>query len=559
MSRLRIAVGQFNFSVGAIEENAEKMMAARRLAEQKQADIVVFPELALSGYPPEDLLLRADFQQRIQTACATICQQPSPVPILFGYPDSTETGLYNAMALIDQQHIVANYHKRCLPNYGLFDEQRYFSQGTTAGLIHLKGLTIGLLICEDLWREEPILSLKNAGTQLVICINASPFDRQKAPRRLLAVQTAVRMLGCPILYVHGVGGQDDFVFDGGSFAVSATGEISAHADFFAEQLWFIDLKPTRSISTTSTTNAIYAWDLSHQDSHLSQHFPSNQADEAQLYQALVFAIRDYVTKNDFPGVLLGLSGGIDSALVLAIAIDALGVDRVHTVSLPSRYTSELSDSIVATLVQTLGVRHSTFSIEPSFTTFLTTLGFDPDNPPPGTMAENIQARCRAVLLMALSNQSGELLLNTSNKSELAMGYGTLYGDMAGGFSVIKDVFKTQVYQLARYRNTLSSLFPEALLVRAPSAELAENQYDENTLPPYSELDRILGLYLEEDKSLNEIVQQGFPQALVENVLRTVDRNEYKRRQAAIGPRVSPRAFGRERRYPISSGFSSSIA
>lgn len=555
MTRLRIAVGQFNFFVGAIEENTQKIMDARHLASQKQADIIVFPELALSGYSPEDLLLRGDFKQRIKIALETICQQSSHVPILLGYPDYTEHGLYNAMALINQTRIVANYHKRCLPNYGLFDEQRYFLTGKTAGRIHLKGLTLGLLICEDLWQEEPVTALKEIGVQAVICINASPFDPHKAPRRLLALQNAAQTLRCPILYVHGVGGQDDFIFDGGSLAVSASGEISAHADFFSEQLWLIDLKPTRLITSTAHSKAVYAWDSSHVATTPTMTFPTHLANEAQLYQALVLAVRDYVEKNQFPSVLLGLSGGMDSALVLAIAVDALGADRVQAVSLPSRYTSELSDSTVATLIETLEVRFSTFSIEPSFTTFLTTLGLDPDNPPPGTMTENLQARCRAVLLMALSNQNGALLLNTSNKSELAMGYGTLYGDMAGGFSVIKDLFKTQVYQLARYRNTLNPIFPEALLVRAPSAELAENQYDENTLPPYAELDGILEAYLEHDNSLSEIIHQGYPQAMVEKVLRTVDRNEYKRRQAAIGPRVSARAFGRERRYPISSGFS----
>lgn len=548
----RIAVGQFNFLVGGITENTKKILNAIQKAEQLHADLLVFPELALSGYPPEDLLLRNDFKQQIKQALNTIQAQSNDMAILLGHPHYANQRIYNAASLIQHKKNLASYHKQCLPNYGVFDEQRYFTAGHSPGLIKIKGLSIGILICEDLWHPEPILSAQQAGAKLIICINASPFDFNKAEQRSKAITINIKETGLPILYVHGVSGQDDLVFDGGSQAFDSNANLCAHAGFFEEKLWVVDMchvKPTFvpvKIDKHSQTFIKPEQIIS----------VSKKSIEASIYQAVILALRDYVNKNHFPGVLLGLSGGIDSALVLAIAVDALGKDQVHAVFLPSRYTSTLSKTIVLTLTEKLNVRLTTLSIEASFCAFLTTLGMDPKQPPSGIITENIQARCRAVLLMALSNQDGDLLVNASNKSELAVGYSTLYGDMAGGFALLKDVPKTLVYKLANYRNTLSAIFPKELLSRAPSAELAENQHDEDFLPPYNELDKILKLYVEENKSFSDIVAKGYAKDTVERVINLVNKNEYKRRQIAVGPRITQRAFDRERRYPITSGFSS---
>ena len=538
MSTLHIAVAQLNFLVGDINGNTQIILSTMQKAKQASVDLLVFPELALSGYPAEDLLLREDFKAQIIEALKIIQAQSADIAIILGHPHYHSGRIYNAASLIQNQKILTSYHKQYLPNYGVFDERRYFTPGNSAGLFQVKGINIGLLICEDLWCSQATLVLKEKAAQLLICINASPFDYTKANQRIKIIKERIKESHLPILYVHGVSGQDDLVFDGGSQAFDAKAQLCAHAGFFKETLWLIDLN-------TKLLPEFIAQTI----------MPAPLVDEA-IYQALVLALRDYVNKNHFSGVLLGLSGGIDSALVLTIAVDALGKDRVHAVSLASRYTSKLSLDIASYLTKKLDVSLQILSIEPSFSAFLTTLKLDPKHPPSATSTENIQARCRAVLLMALSNQSGELLLNCTNKSELAVGYGTLYGDMAGGFAVLRDVFKTRVYQLATYRNKISSVFPESLLTRAPTAELAENQKDEDTLPPYTQLDPILELYIEQEKSIDEIIDAGFAKELVQRVINLVDKNEYKRRQLAIGPRVTPRAFSRERRYPITSGFSS---
>ncbi|MFM2322074.1 MAG: synthase [Pseudomonadota bacterium] len=538
MSTLHIAVAQLNFLVGDINGNTQIILSTMQKAKQASVDLLVFPELALSGYPAEDLLLREDFKAQIIEALKIIQAQSADIAIILGHPHYHSGRIYNAASLIQNQKILTSYHKQYLPNYGVFDERRYFTPGNSAGLFQVKGINIGLLICEDLWYSQATLVLKEKAAQLLICINASPFDYTKANQRIKIIKERIKESHLPILYVHGVSGQDDLVFDGGSQAFDAKAQLCAHAGFFKETLWLIDLN-------TKLLPEFIAQTI----------MPAPLVDEA-IYQALVLALRDYVNKNHFSGVLLGLSGGIDSALVLTIAVDALGKDRVHAVSLASRYTSKLSLDIASYLTKKLDVSLQILSIEPSFSAFLTTLKLDPKHPPSATSTENIQARCRAVLLMALSNQSGELLLNCTNKSELAVGYGTLYGDMAGGFAVLRDVFKTRVYQLATYRNKISSVFPESLLTRAPTAELAENQKDEDTLPPYTQLDPILELYIEQEKSIDEIIDAGFAKELVQRVINLVDKNEYKRRQLAIGPRVTPRAFSRERRYPITSGFSS---
>lgn len=535
-STLRIAVGQFNFLVGGIKANTKKILASIKEAKETKIDLLIFPELALCGYPPEDLLLRRDFEQQIKKALKIIQAQSSDISILLGHPDYTKEGIFNAASLIENKKMLATYHKQCLPNYGVFDERRYFKPGNSPGLIKIRNVCIGILICEDLWHPGPIMAAKKSGAELIICLNASPFDETKAQKRISALKTNITETNLPVLYVHGVSGQDDLVFDGGSQAFDSNTKLAAHAGFFTERLWCINFKQPEL-------------------SFVHQTLPSdNEPIEASIYQALVLAVRDYVDKNHFSSVLLGLSGGIDSALVLAIAVDALGNDRVHAVTLPSRFTSELSLQIASTLAQTLAVRLTTLSIEASFSAFLTTLDLDPQQPPVGITTENIQARCRAVLLMALSNQSGDLLLNASNKSELAVGYATLYGDMAGGFAVLKDISKTMVYKLANYRNTITLIFPKELLSRAPSAELAANQCDADSLPPYSELDPILALYVEQDKSLADMVTAGFKKEVVEKIIKLVDKSEYKRRQMAVGPRTTTRSFGRERRYPITSEF-----
>ncbi|MFZ0219778.1 MAG: NAD+ synthase [Candidatus Aquirickettsiella sp.] len=533
----RIAIAQLNFLVGDIKGNTQIILDSIQKAKQDSVDLLVFPELALSGYPPEDLLLREDFKKIIHHALKIIQKKSDDIAILLGHPDYSSKGVFNAASLIKNKKIVCTYHKQYLPNYGVFDERRYFNPGNSDGLFKIKGLNIGILICEDLWFSQPSSALKQKGAQLLVCINASPFDYTKAQQRLKMITNRIKETNLPILYVHGVGGQDDLVFDGGSQAFDAKGHLIAEAGFFKETLWLVDLK----------INSLVQF--------IPQTLLSKPLIIEAIYKALVLAVRDYANKNHFPGVLIGLSGGIDSALVLAIAVDALGKDRVHAVFLPARYTSKLSQEIVQTLVKKFAVPFNIFSIEPSFSAFLTTLNLDPKHPPTGLVTENIQARCRAILLMALSNQHGNLLLNCTNKSELAIGYGTLYGDMASGFSVLKDVSKTRVYQLVTYRNS-DGIFPDVLLTRPPTAELAENQKDEDTLPPYAQLDPILELYVEQDKSVDDIVKAGFTSKIVQQVINLVNKNEYKRRQLALGPRITSRAFGRERRYPITSGFKS---
>ena len=531
----RIAVAQLNFLVGDIAGNTQIILDSISKAKQALVDLLIFPELALSGYPPEDLVLREDFKKKIYDALKSIQEKSIDINIILGYPDYSPDGIFNAVSLIKDKKIIYTYHKQYLPNYGVFDERRYFKPGNLDGLFRINGLNIGILICEDLWYNQPSCLLKEKGAQLLVCINASPFDYTKAKQRLKVTTNRIKETNLPLLYVHGVGGQDDLVFDGGSQAFDAKGHLIAEAGFFKETLWLVDLKVNSSIQFIPQTL-----------------FPKPSTNEI-IYKALVLAVRDYVNKNNFPGVLIGLSGGIDSALVLAIAVDALGKDRVQAVFLPSRYTSKLSHDIVQELLKKLGIHFNTLSIEPSFSAFLTTLGFDKKLPPRGLTTENIQARCRAVILMALSNQSGKLLLNCTNKSELAVGYGTLYGDMAGGFSVLKDVSKTRVYELAIYRN-VDGIFPDMLLTRPPTAELADNQKDEDALPPYAQLDPILALYVEQDKSIDDIIKAGFAKETVQRIISLINKNEHKRRQLGPGPKITPRAFGRERRYPITSGF-----
>jgi len=535
-TNLRITLAQLDFIVGDIEGNAERIIAATQEARDNNSDLIVFPELALTGYPAEDLLFRQDLYQRIDSVLPRICAQATGIDIIIGYPAQTSTGRYNRASFIHQGKITLNYDKQELPNYGVFDEVRYFVAGAkNSAIIEIKGIRIALLICEDLWIPEPIAFAKAAGAQCVISLNASPFTRNKAAKRLQILTQRTSETHLPILYVNCVGGQDELVFDGGSMVVDQHGTVCQQADFFIETLLHCELNLLNC--TPVPTN-----------------LPKPHVESARIYQALMLGLRDYIEKNQFPQVVLGLSGGIDSALTLALAVDAIGSKRITAIMMPSRYTSDASLELAKQQADTLKVDYKVLSIETLFNEFLVTLEPLFHGLPLDTTEENIQARCRGTLLMAFSNKKNALVLATGNKSEMAVGYCTLYGDMVGGFCVLKDILKTQVYQLAHYRNQLSPVIPEAVITRAPSAELAFNQLDQNTLPPYEILDAILSGYIEEDKSLAELQQTGFDIATVRRVTMLVDRNEYKRRQAAIGICITECAFGKDRRYPITSAF-----
>jgi NAD+ synthase (glutamine-hydrolysing) len=537
-NKIRFAVAQLNFSVGDIAENTQKIIEASvRARDELKADVIIFPELALCGYPPEDLLLRNDFFDQIQSALTLIQQKTQGIDIVLGHPHRHAKKTYNSASVIRDQKIISDYHKQCLPNYGVFDEARYFSPGHQECLFAIKNISIGLIICEDIWHPQTMKQAKQAGAQLIICINASPFSIDKFQEREDIVKDRVIENKLPVIYVHGVGAQDDLVFDGGSFAMNNDGKICAHANVFKEELWSVDVE-------TQPVNI------------LSQTLPHPLSIEERVYSALVLSVRDYVNKNNFKGVLIGLSGGIDSALTLCIAVDALGLDRVHVAVLPSRYTSKLSHDLLQAQLKKLPVKTSEISIEPTYNALLNSLANDFKNLPPDITEENLQSRCRGIILMALSNKTGYMVLTTGNKSEMATGYATLYGDMVGGYAVLKDVSKTLVYRLANYRNTVSEVIPSGIITRPATAELKENQTDQDTLPPYEILDAILKLFIEEDKSISEIIAKGYEAKTVERVVALINRNEYKRRQSAPGPRITQRAFTRERRYPITSGFKS---
>lgn len=536
-NKLRIVLAQLNLTVGDIEGNLQKHIdAAITARDELSADLIVFPELSITGYPPEDLLLRPAFIQEARFALEKALQTIQGIYCLIGYPEADQTHLYNACALIYNGEIVANYHKRHLPNYGVFDEKRYFTPGHTPCVVNIHGIPIGLVICEDIWNKLPVEQTAAQGARLILAPNASPFEFNKQEQRALVLADRAQDTQVPIIYVNNVGGQDELVFDGGSMVVGADGHILQHAGFFAEKLFPVDV------------------DFTSEQTVINLDAPTIPNTTQRIYDALVLAVRDYVNKNHFPGVLIGVSGGIDSALTLAIAVDALGKDKVHAVFMPSRYTSEISLEDALELVNHLGVQHESISIEPAYQSFLESLAPSFAGKKPNIAEENIQARCRAILLMALSNKLGYLVLTTGNRSEMATGYCTLYGDMAGGFAVLKDIPKMMVYELSRYRNQINLVIPERTLVRAPTAELAPDQKDEDSLPPYSVLDQILECYLNQSKSIPEIVALGFDRETVAKVVRMIHRNEYKRKQAAIGPHINHKSFGKDWRYPLTSGF-----
>ena len=536
---LRIALAQLNLLVGDIEGNARRVLdAAKQAQELHRADVIVFPELTLTGYPPEDLLLRPGLHQRVLAALEGLRRELRGIAVVLGYPRQAQGGLYNAATVLLDGESLGVYHKQHLPNYSVFDEKRYFAPGSAACVVSVKGVPLGLTICEDIWEPGAAALSKAAGARLILNLNASPFHLHKGRERLAAVSDRVQETGLPVVYVNQVGGQDELVFDGGSLVLAADGELALRAPAFEEGLFLAEFSVHGDGSVTPMPAPV-AHELE---------------EEAAVYQALVSGVRDYVEKNRFPGVVLGLSGGIDSALSLAIAVDALGAERVEAVMMPSPYTASISLADARAQAETMAVDYREIPIAAVFEAFTQSLSDIFAGLAEDTTEENIQARCRGVLLMAISNKKGKMVLTTGNKSEMAVGYATLYGDMAGGFDALKDVPKTLVFRLARYRNAISPVIPERVITRPPSAELRPDQQDSDSLPPYEVLDAILARYVEQDQCAEEIIAAGFEAETVKRVIRLVDVNEYKRRQAAPGVRITRRAFGRDRRYPITSGY-----
>ncbi|MBS0380154.1 MAG: NAD+ synthase [Proteobacteria bacterium] len=536
---LRIALAQLNFLVGDVQGNAGRVIAAaQRASSEHRADLVLFPELTLSGYPPEDLLFHRGFRRQIEAGLQRVRTEVANVPVVLGFPEYAQGGIYNSAALLERGEISAIHRKSELPNYKVFDEKRYFEAGTQPTVSRCGEVRTGLLVCEDIWEPQAAQLSRASGAQLLLVINASPYEIHKQREREAVARARVQDVGIPLVYVNLLGGQDELVFDGNSFVMDATGEVVMRAPAFQEGIYVAEFVRDGAGGVRPVPGAV-APELS---------------DEASVYGALVLGVRDYVRKHGFPGVVMGLSGGVDSALTLAIAVDALGAEHVQAVMMPSRYTSQMSLDDARLQAEALKVRYSVLSIENMFETTLATLKGEFAGRPADATEENIQSRCRMLLLMGLSNKTGRMLLTTGNKSEMAVGYATLYGDMAGGFAPIKDCSKLLVYRLAHYRNSLGAVIPQRVIERAPSAELRPDQKDSDSLPPYEVLDAILEAFIEEDLSVDEIEARGFDRATVARVLDMVKRNEYKRRQAPPGVRVSRRAFGRDWRYPITSGY-----
>ena len=535
-------MAQLNLLVGDVEGNTGRMVeAANRARDEFNADLVMFPELAVSGYPPEDLLFHSGLRAQVAGSIERLRSDVRGVTLVAGYPEYVGDQIFNSAIVMRDGRVVANHRKACLPNYRVFDEKRYFTPGTLPTVLELNGIRIGILVCEDVWEPEPAAQARRAGAEVLLVINASPYEANKqSQREREVVRRRIAETGVPLLFVNLVGGQDELVFDGNSFVMNARGEVTMRAPAFSEDLYAVDLEIGAGGVLVPRSGSI----------------APIQGEEESVYGALVQGTRDYVDKHRFPGVVLGLSGGIDSALTLCIAVDAVGHDRVHSVSMPSRYTSQMSREDAALQASWLRVKHSEISIEGMFDATLRALKDEFAGRPPDTAEENIQSRCRGVLLMGISNKTGRILLTTGNKSEMAVGYATLYGDMAGGFAPIKDCSKLLVYRLATWRNAQSLAIPARVIERPPTAELRPDQKDTDSLPPYEVLDPILEAFIEEDLSVDQIAARGFDRATVGRILDLVRRNEYKRRQAPPGVRVSGRAFGRDWRYPITNGYRS---
>ena len=540
--RLRCVMAQLNLVVGDVEGNTERIIAAAHQArDQSAADVVMLPELAVSGYPPEDLLFHSGMRTQVTRSIERLKSEVRGITLIAGYPEYDAARIFNSAIVIRDGAVLANHRKACLPNYLVFDEKRYFTPGTEPTVVDLKGVKTGILVCEDVWDSEPALQARRAGAEVLLVINASPYEVDKqSQRELKVVRARVGETGIPMVFVNLIGGQDELVFDGNSFVMDAQGEVTTRAPAFTEGMYAVDLAVDAGGAVKPLPGILVPL----------------QGQEESVYGALVQGTRDYVDKHRFPGVVLGLSGGIDSALTLCIAVDALGPDRVHSVAMPSRFTSQMSKDDAAQQAATLHVKHSEISIEGMFEATLAALRDEFAGRPPDTAEENIQSRCRGVLLMGISNKTGRMLLTTGNKSEMAVGYATLYGDMAGGFAPIKDCSKLLVYRLCAWRNAQSRVIPARVIERPPSAELRHDQKDTDSLPPYEVLDPILEAFIEDDLSVDQIAARGFDRKTVGRILDLVKRNEYKRRQAPPGVRVSRRAFGRDWRYPITSGYQS---
>ncbi len=539
---LRIAMAQFDFPVGAVAQNSDNIR--RMIAEARDeygADVVLFPELAVSGYPPEDLLLRPRFLADCETALSEIAATTHGIVAVVGWPQSAGSVVYNAASVLRDGLVEQTYRKRELPNYAVFDERRYFDVDPDGGscVFEVNGIPVGLLICEDLWFAEPLADTVRAGAQLVVVPNASPYERGKHAQRDAVLAARTRESGAAIAYLNVVGGQDALVFDGASVVADGDGTVHPAAAAFVDQ-WLVV-------------------EYDGESRRFMPHVWMDDGDEsmdALAWRAVTRGIQDYCRKNGFKKVWLGLSGGIDSALVLAMAVDAMGAENVTAVRLPSRYTAGLSNDLAAEQCQALGVKLEAVSIEPAFKGLMESLAPMFEGTAPDVTEENLQSRSRGVILMALANKFGGLLLTTGNKSEYAVGYATIYGDMCGGYAPLKDLYKTEVFGLSKWRNTVGGapVIPPAVISRPPSAELRENQLDQDSLPAYDVLDGILYRYIDQEQSRTEIVAAGYDAAVVDRVLRLVRISEWKRHQAAPGPKVSRRAFGRERRYPISNGY-----
>lgn len=537
MKNFKVALAQFSPHIGNIDANTQKMVEQANLAKQQKADLVIFPELSTIGYPAEDLLLRPNLQKRTQKAFAQL-SEVKDILMVFGFVHQTEDGhRYNSAAVMKDGQVLGIYNKHNLPNYSVFDEKRYFQDGHQHLIFEYLGHKFGVLICEDVWSLNTVKQLSQLNVETVLVLNASPYEVGKPQHRIQTLNELAKQLSLNVIYVNQVGGQDDLIFDGSSFVCNKNGQAALQAPSFKEDLYIAEYDAEqKQFKTSETVPALETF--------------------AEIYQALVLATRDYVQRSGFPGVILGLSGGIDSALTLAIAVDAIGADKVQAVMMPYTYTSQMSVEDATEQARRMGVTFGIAEIHPIVNSFMQTLYPFFGNSPADATEENLQARTRGTLLMGLSNKFGNLVLSTGNKSEISVGYCTLYGDMVGGFSVLKDVYKTIVFELAKYRNTLDEtpVIPERVITRPPSAELRPDQKDQDSLPAYDVLDAILYAYIEEDLSQADIIAKGYEAAVVEKVIRLVDRNEYKRRQGAIGPRISSRAFSRERRYPIVNGW-----
>jgi NAD+ synthase (glutamine-hydrolysing) len=558
---MRIAIGQINCTVGDLSANARKILEFADRARAQGADILLTPELSLCGYPPEDLLLREDFRSACDRALAELAAKVKGISVVVGHPHQVGGRLYNAASVLQNGDIAAVYHKRDLPNYTVFDEERYFDSDGNPCVIEVNGVRVGVNICEDVWgpdgestarvspgadgvnvginicadvwEPEAPKRARAAGAQILLVLNASPFHINKLRTRYEVVRDRTAETGMAVVFCNLVGGQDELVFDGASFVMDGRGKLTHQLPAFEEALAVVEVGNEGPLP--------------------GKVVPELDIDES-IYKALCLGVRDYLGKNGFPGALLGLSGGIESALTLCIAADAIGADKVHAVMMPSQFTADISVEDSREMVKHLGVRYSEIAIKPMFDTFMKALAPQFGDRPFDATEENLQARIRGTLLMALSNKHGSIVLTTGNKSEMSTGYATLYGDMAGGFAVLKDVTKKFVYRLSRYRNTLSEVIPGRIIERAPSAELRPNQVDQDSLPPYNVLDAIVERYVEQDQSVAEIVAAGFKREDVHRIVNLVHINEYKRRQAPVGIRITPRGFGKDWRYPITNKY-----